>query len=123
MFAIENGDKHVVAETQPNMKLGLKELLNALPENECRYVVFEHSFKTSDGRPQDKVYFITWFPRSCNATQKMLYSTGLGSLREILKGCLDLQASTKSEITEALTQTSTTRDDDEASDAGDDWMD
>lgn len=123
MFALENGDRHVVASTEPNMKLGLKELLAALPESECRYVVFEHSYKTADGRPQDKVYFISWFPRSCSATQKMLYSTGLGALREVLKGCLDLQASTQSEITQALAPHSPTKDDDEASDAGDDWMD
>lgn len=31
-----------------------------LPLDECRYVVYDFSFTTKDGRPADKVVFIMW---------------------------------------------------------------
>ena len=32
-----------------------------LPENEGRYAVYDFHYNTADGRPQDKLTFITWY--------------------------------------------------------------
>ena len=100
------------------------DLFAALPEHECRYVVYEHSYKRPDGRPQDKLFFVTWLPRSVNPTDKMLYSTARKTIRESTPGCFDLTAGTKGELVDGIVRSGGgSKDDDEASDAGDDWMD
>jgi hypothetical protein len=34
----------------------------SLPYTDSRYVVYDHEFKTHDGRPASKLYFISWMP-------------------------------------------------------------
>jgi cofilin len=124
-FGLQN-DHHVSMEECSDMKKDVKDLVKALPEAECRYVIFEHVYNTSDGRPQAKLFFISWFPRAASAPQKMLYTTARSSLRTACAGCIDLPAGAKSEILDALTKGGSGggKDDDEASDdGGGDWMD
>jgi len=94
-----------------------------LPEHDCRYVVFEHCFTLPDGRPQEKLFFVSWFPRAVNTQQRMIFATARPSIRAATPGCFEVAAGTKTELLDAVLKTVTARDDDEASDAGGDWMD
>jgi len=108
------------------MKKDVKDLVKAVPDSDCRYIVFEHIYKTSDGRPADKIFFISWFPRAASNPQKMLYTTAREFIRDVCKGCLDISCTTKGEILDHVLQASGGKqhDDDEASDdEGGDWMD
>ena len=121
-FGVVN-DTHVCLEQCADKKKTVHDLAASLPEGDCRYVVFEHAYATPDGRPQEKLYFICWFPRAVNPTQKMLYSTARTSIRAATPGCVEISAGTKGELLDGVLKTVAKRDDDEASDAGDDWMD
>ena len=119
-----DGDTHVVKETEADMRKDVHDLAKAVPFSDCRYIVFEHAYKTPDGRPNDKLYFISWFPRSSSNPQKMLYTTARKFLREACPGCIDITATTAGEILEIVLKGSVQKDDDEASDDGKgDWMD
>ena len=45
-------------EGEADMKKDIHDLLKFLPDAECRYVAFEHVYKSADGRPSDQIYFI-----------------------------------------------------------------
>ena len=107
------------------MKKTVKDLAASVPDSDCRYIVFEHVYKTPDGRPADKIFFISWFPRSASNPQKMLYTTARPYIREACPGCIDITATTRGEILETVLRADGKQhDDDEASDEGNDnWMD
>jgi hypothetical protein len=117
-------DKHVCMESEADMKKTVHDLAKAVPDSDCRYIIFEHSYKTADGRPADRLYFINWFPRSSSNPQKMLYTTARPYIKDVCRGCIDLTATTRGEILDAVLKSDKQKDDDEASDdGGGDWMD
>jgi len=115
----------VCKEMESDKKKTVDDLAKAVPDSDCRYIVFEHLYKTADGRPADRLYFINWLPRSASNPQKMLYTTARPYLKEVCKGCIDLTATTRGEILDQILKSDgKQKDDDEASDDGkDDWMD
>ena len=118
------GDTHVCKEVEPDMKKTVHDLSKSVPESDCRFITFEHVFTNPDGRPGDKLYFISWLPRSSSNPQKMLYTTARKFLRDVCPGCIDITATTRGEILDIILKSDKTKDDDEASDDGKgDWMD
>ena len=69
----------------------IKKFMKALP-SDCRYCLFNHEFKTSDGRLTDKMYFIFWAPAAGNTRSKMAYTTEKMVLRSQCDGCIDVHA-------------------------------
>ncbi len=37
-----------------------KDMLAELPDSMCRYLIYDHEFKTADGRQTSKLYSIFW---------------------------------------------------------------
>ena len=62
-----------------------EELVEELPELDCRYVLIDLEFESADGRPTSKLVFISWNPDTASIRSKMLYS---GS-KEVLKSALN----------------------------------
>jgi cofilin len=122
VFSIVN-DKHTVKSFESNMAKTVHDLAASLSDSECCNIVFEYVYKTPDGRPTDKLFFISWLPRAASNPQKMMYTTARPSIRAACPGCFDLQASTKSDVLEGVLKTSMGKDEDEEDDAGGDWMD
>lgn len=46
-----------------------------LPPKEGRYAVYDLAYKTDDGRPQNKLVFITWAPDEAPIKEKMMYAS------------------------------------------------
>ena len=65
---------------------GFEEFVGTLPPTESRYLVYDFDFQTDDGRPQDKLMFITWNPDDGAIKQKMLYSSSKDALKKKLVG-------------------------------------
>jgi len=86
-FALAN-DKHTVKTTESDMKKTVHDLVATLSESECCYIIFEHVYKTPDGRPTDKLFFISWLPRAASNPQKMMYTTARPSIRAACPGCV-----------------------------------
>lgn len=62
VYKIDAETEAVVPETVGARNETLADLKAALPENDSRYAIFDHEFTTLDGRPTNKLYFISWFP-------------------------------------------------------------
>ena len=114
-----DGDKHVCKESETSKTKTVEDLVKALPDSDCRYVAFEHVYKTVDGRPSDRLYFISWLPRSSSNPQKMLYTTARPFIRAACPGCIDITATTRGEVLDQILRADgKQKDDDEASDEG-----
>ncbi|XP_005998154.1 cofilin-2 [Latimeria chalumnae] len=62
-----------------------QKLLDMLPENECRYALYDASFETNETKKEDLV-FIYWCPDTANIKDKMVYSSSKNALKEKLVG-------------------------------------
>ncbi|MFG3018854.1 actin-binding ADF family protein [Streptomyces sp. NPDC048254] len=60
------------------------ELLEALPADESRYVVYDLLFATADGARQEKVVLISWCPAGTKAEETIAHSSGYSTLRNLL---------------------------------------
>mmetsp|Transcript_17162 Transcript_17162/g.29037 ORF Transcript_17162/g.29037 Transcript_17162/m.29037 type:complete len:143 (-) Transcript_17162:207-635(-) len=85
-FVYEIKDKKtIVIEKQGAREKTYEDLVEELPENDCRYVLIDLEFESADGRPTSKLVFISWNPDTASIRSKMLYS---GS-KEVLKSALN----------------------------------
>lgn len=73
-----------------------------LPGSEPRYVVFDHEFKTKDGRTADKLLLIQWSPESSRPHLKTFYSSQKGTCCKDFMGVEDKFARTLGELEVAL---------------------
>ena len=51
---------NIVTDTVAEVDATFDSFISLLPENDCRYAVYDMSFETSDGRPGNKLVFIAW---------------------------------------------------------------
>ena len=75
---------------------------NQLPKNQPRYIVYDHEYKTYDGRQTSKMYFIFWTPNNVNQTDKVTYSQALNDFRARFNGVINHDAYTSQDIEDLL---------------------
>ncbi|GAB9463638.1 Actin depolymerizing factor [Globisporangium polare] len=78
------------------------DFVNALPDSDCRYAVYDHEFMTADGRKSSKLFFVTWIPHNSNPQFKMAYTHAKSTIRAVCDGALDVNANTKKEIEQSM---------------------
>merc|ERR1711974_358460 len=70
-----------------------------LPENDCRYAVFDYEWKTDDGRTQSKIVFINWAPDTAPIKSKMVSAASKDTLKKTLIGIAkEVQATDAAEV-------------------------
>eukprot|EP00743_Colponemidia_sp_Colp-15_P000620 GILK01000693.1.p1 GENE.GILK01000693.1~~GILK01000693.1.p1 ORF type:complete len:150 (+),score=24.93 GILK01000693.1:40-450(+) len=75
------------------------QFLSLLPENDCRYAVFDYEFNTTDGRPQSKLVFFAWSPDTSSVKTKMTYSASKQKFKAMLVGLAkEVQATDPSDV-------------------------
>lgn len=77
--------------------------LPLLPENDCRYAIFDMNFTTNDGRPGNKLVFISWAPDTSKIKSKMVYAGSKDALKRALVGVsTSINATDSSELTKEI---------------------
>ena len=97
VYKIDSATEAVVPETIGARASGLAEMLAALPDADSRYVIFDYEFTTYDGRPTNKLFFLSWFPNNSTPYAKMAYTQAKSKVREIFTGVFDIMARTTEE--------------------------
>lgn len=91
--------KEIVIEKQGDRSKTFDDLVEELPENDCRYALIDLEFKTADGRPTSKIVFISWNPDTASVRPKMLYSGSKEALKSALVGVgIHINATDHSEL-------------------------
>jgi cofilin len=100
LFKIDAGQ--VVVDARGGPQASLQDLFAVLPQADCRFIVYDHQFKTKDGRSTGKIWFLSWMPHNSNTHQQMAYSHGKKVARAVCDGVFDANARTPQDIEEAV---------------------
>ncbi|KAG4174589.1 hypothetical protein ERO13_A11G130800v2 [Gossypium hirsutum] len=96
---IDEKKRKVVVEKTGDPAETYDDFTASLPENDCRYAVYDFDFVTSDNCQKSKIFFIAWSPSSSRIRSKVLYATSKHGLREELDGIhYEIQATDPTEM-------------------------
>ncbi|KAI3772999.1 hypothetical protein L6452_04195 [Arctium lappa] len=99
IFKIDETKNEVVVEKTGSPAESYQDLTSALPENDCRYAVYDFEFVTSENCQKSKIFFIAWSPESSRIRAKMLYATSKSRIRHELDGVhYEIQATDSTEM-------------------------
>ncbi|KAE7997819.1 hypothetical protein FH972_002420 [Carpinus fangiana] len=99
IFMVDESKKEVVVEKTGGPAESYDDFTAALPENDCRYAVYDYDFVTSDNCQKSKIFFIAWSPSSSRIRAKMLYATSRDRFRRELDGVhYEIQATDPTEM-------------------------
>ena len=71
-----------------------------MPENDCRFAVYDMDFETNDGRPVNKLVLVAWSPDTSKIKAKMVYSGTKDAVKRALQGIgVNVTATDLSELT------------------------
>ena len=87
------GDSSIEVETIGARAETFQDFKTKLPYTDCRYGIFDQEYRTYDGRPASKIWFVSWLPVNSNPYNKMAYTSAKARFRESLPGVFDVQAS------------------------------
>jgi hypothetical protein len=59
-FRIEEKQKQVIVDKHGAPTMSYDEFTDSLPDNECRYAIYDFDFVTEEGCQKSKIFFIAW---------------------------------------------------------------
>ncbi|XP_047325869.1 actin-depolymerizing factor 1-like [Impatiens glandulifera] len=99
VYKIEEKQKQVIVEKVGDPSQGYDDFTASLPENECRYAVFDFDFMTPENVPKSRIFFIAWSPDTSRVRNKMIYASSKDRFKRELDGIqIELQATDPTEM-------------------------
>ena len=100
IYKLNDDNTSIVIEKKVESCDEYEAFLGELPENDCRYVVYDFEFEKSPGEGfRNKICFIVWVPDTSKVRQKMLYASSKDAIRKKLAGvATEIQATDMSEV-------------------------
>jgi len=86
--------------------------INALPENEPRYAIYDFEYEKAGEGTRNKICFFAWTPDTSKIKQKMIYASSKDALRKKLVGiavevqCTDLDEVEHSSVLDKVSRSS-----------------
>ena len=100
IYKIE-GDEVVTEHVGENGDNSFASFVELLPENDCRFAVYDMEFETNDGRQVNKLVLVAWSPDTAKIKAKMVYSGTKDAVKRALQGIsTNVTATDLSELTE-----------------------
>ncbi|XP_072958488.1 actin-depolymerizing factor 11 [Typha angustifolia] len=99
IFKIDEKRKQVIVEKTGGAAESYDDFMTSLPENDCRYAIYDFDFVTEENCQKSKIFFIAWSPSVSRIRAKMLYATSKDRFRRELDGVhYEIQATDPSEL-------------------------
>lgn len=99
IFKIDEKKNEVVVDKAGGPAENYEDFAESLPENDCRYAVYDFDFVTSENCQKSKIFFISWSPAVSRIRSKMLYATSKNSFKRVLDGVhYEIQATDPTEM-------------------------
>lgn len=100
IYKLNEDNTSIVIEKKAESCDKYEEFLSELPEDDCRYAVYDFEFEKSPGEGiRNKICFIVWVPDTSKVRQKMLYASSKDAIRKKLAGvATEIQATDMSEV-------------------------
>lgn len=101
LWQVDDGGTAVIIAAVGERQSTWQDFLAALPDNDCRYGVFDFDFQTPDGQKLHKMIFLNWAPDTARVKAKMMYASTKDFFKSHLDGLsLEFQASDRDDISE-----------------------
>ncbi|XP_072952453.1 actin-depolymerizing factor 11-like [Typha angustifolia] len=99
VFKIDEKGKEVIVEKTGGAAESYDDFIASLPENDCRYAIYDFDFVTEENCQKSKIFFIAWSPSVSRIRAKMLYATSKDRFRRELDGIhYEIQATDPTEL-------------------------
>ncbi|KAL3648782.1 hypothetical protein CASFOL_005185 [Castilleja foliolosa] len=99
IFKIDEKKKEIVVEKTGGPAESYQDFAASLPENDCRYAVYDFDYVTSENCQKSKIFFVSWSPSTSRIRSKMLYATSkLRFSRELVGIHYEIQATDPTEM-------------------------
>lgn len=100
VYKLNDDNTSIVIEKKVESCDKYDDFLAELPEDDCRYAVYDFEFEKSPGEGiRNKICFIVWVPDTSKVRQKMLYASSKDAIRKKLAGvATEIQATDMSEV-------------------------
>ncbi|XP_047328717.1 actin-depolymerizing factor 9-like [Impatiens glandulifera] len=99
VFKIDQVSKLLTVDKLGSPAESYDDLAASLPNDDCRYAVFDFDFVTVDKCRKSKIFFIAWAPTESRVREKMMYASSKGGLRRELEGIhYEVQATDPTEM-------------------------
>ncbi|KAL8146987.1 actin-depolymerizing factor isoform X2 [Apium graveolens] len=99
IFMIDEKKNEVVVEKTGGPAESYDDFTSALPENDCRYAVYDYDYVTSENCQKSKIFFMAWSPATSRIRSKMLYATSKERFRREMDGVhYEIQATDPTEM-------------------------
>ncbi|PON75303.1 ADF/Cofilin/Destrin [Trema orientale] len=99
IYKIDETVKQVTVEKLGEPNQNYDDFTASLPENECRYAVYDFDFLTEENVPKSRIFFIAWSPDTSRVRNKMIYASSKDRFKRELDGIqIELQATDRSEM-------------------------
>ncbi|KAK4488266.1 hypothetical protein RD792_004018 [Penstemon davidsonii] len=99
IFKVEEKIQQVTIEKLGQPNESYDDFTASLPENECRYAVYDFDFITAENCQKSKIFFIAWSPDTSRIRSKMVYASTKDRFKRELDGIqVELQATDPSEM-------------------------
>ncbi|KAI6019805.1 hypothetical protein F5J12DRAFT_813337 [Pisolithus orientalis] len=100
--------KYIIFSLSPDMRsvvtlktssdASYKNFLAELPDNECRWAVYDFEFE-KDSAKRNKICFFSWSPDTAKIKQKMVFASSRDSLRRCFDGIhMEVQGTDPTEV-------------------------
>ncbi|KAF3903224.1 Cofilin [Dactylellina cionopaga] len=97
-FKLSDNFKHVVLD-KVSANSVYDDFIADLPDDDCRYVLYNFPFQGEDGEDMNKILFILWCPDSVELKSRMIYTSDTNNLRKSIQGIgAYIEATDKTEI-------------------------
>jgi cofilin len=86
IFSLNDAKTEIVVSKASN-ESNYEDFVNELPENDCRYAVYDFEYETASGEgKRSKIVFYIWSPDTAPVKSKMIYASSKDALRRALNG-------------------------------------
>ncbi|KAJ1292961.1 hypothetical protein BS78_01G031100 [Paspalum vaginatum] len=98
-FKMNDTYKEIVVDQVGDRETSYEDFTNSLPENDCRYAIYDFDFVTAEDVQKSRIFYILWSPATAKVKSKMLYASSNQKFKSGLNGIqVELQATDASEI-------------------------
>ncbi|KAL2649822.1 hypothetical protein R1flu_017950 [Riccia fluitans] len=99
IFKIDEAAQKIVVEKTGGPEQTYDDFTKCMPENDCRYGVYDFDFVTEDNCQKSKIFFIAWAPDTSRIKPKMMYASSRDRFKRELNGIhYELQATDPTEM-------------------------
>uniref|UniRef100_A0A7N0UIU5 ADF-H domain-containing protein n=1 Tax=Kalanchoe fedtschenkoi TaxID=63787 RepID=A0A7N0UIU5_KALFE len=99
IFKIDEKKKELLVDKTGNPAESFDDFQASLPEEDCRYAVYDYDYVTVENCQKSKIFFIAWSPAGSRIRAKMLYAASKERIKSELSGIhYEIQATDPTEI-------------------------